>query len=133
MPSLHESLYDTLIGACDKGSLTAPQVKEVFKSALALVRLTRKIAPGPDELVQTWDRSSWENLTKQLASSESLKTATGLQTLCKQLIQVLDRPLTKTDYANGATKRKADESDHEVDAATKKAKRKKGKKNKALS
>lgn len=140
MPLLREAIGSALVEACEQGSLTAPQVKEVLKSALALVRLTRKLAPTLDVMVQIWDRSSWEKISKQFASSESLKTATGLQNLCKQLLQVLDRPLAKADKSSGdkakssATKRKADDSDHEeADAATKKTKRKKVKKSKTSS
>ncbi|KAK7689133.1 hypothetical protein QCA50_007824 [Cerrena zonata] len=136
IPSLRGSINDALTEACSKGFLTPPQVKEVLKSALATVRQTRKLLSAPEDMAKVWDRSSWEDLSKQFASSESLKAASGLPNLCKQLIQALDRPVTHSDDKglSSATKRKADDSDHdEADAATKKTRRKKVKKNKASS
>src|ERR1700733_3938230 len=55
MPRLNAALADFLTEACDeKLTLTAPQMKELFKLGLAAVRQTQRVVSSQDTLRATW-------------------------------------------------------------------------------
>ncbi|CAL1703687.1 unnamed protein product [Somion occarium] len=137
MPSLRDAILAAVSKACTEASLTAAHVKEILKLAISAVRQSKRIVSSPEELATLWDPSSWEELSKNLATSDSLKAAAGLQNLCKQVIRAVNQSSTKDSTSSnkpssGATKRKADDGEQgDEEVVTKKAKRKKVNKNKS--
>ncbi|KII88994.1 hypothetical protein PLICRDRAFT_108863 [Plicaturopsis crispa FD-325 SS-3] len=142
MSALRQALHKFLSGACDsKATLTAPQVKELLKFALAAVRQTKRLVASPEELPAIWNPSSWDALRRTLAAHDRFKASTSVQTLCQQIVQALDTSAAakpkkeKADTGKQSSKpapagkRKA--GDVSGDEATKKTKRKKVHKEKA--
>ncbi|KAH9929645.1 DNA polymerase phi-domain-containing protein [Amylocystis lapponica] len=139
MPKLRAALHDVISGACDGSlALTPAQTKELFKLGLAAIRQTRRIAPT--KLSVTWDPPTWTAMTSKLAESDRLKSATNLQTMCKQMAQTAGQVIpekdatsrSKSDNDAVTAKRKVDALDDEGEAALPtKTKRKKVKKNKS--
>ena len=133
MPRLNAALADFLTEACDeKLTLTAPQMKELFKLGLAAVRQTQRVVSSQDTLRTTWRPSMWDILHKKVASSERFKTSTALP-MCLQMVK-LSQGTTTSKIAKGGTgvesataaKRKADTNANDEGATTtRKAKRKK--------
>ncbi|ESK96903.1 dna-directed dna polymerase [Moniliophthora roreri MCA 2997] len=81
-------------GGDGKTSLTASQMREIFKSAVLAHRQTRRLHAVDAE--QIWDPSSWGALSERLAESGRYK---GTLQMCKQL--------ARTDGTDGAgSKRK---------------------------
>ena len=116
--ALRTSMLDTAYSACEENEkLTAPQIKELLKLALAGVRHTKRIAPSDEAVKRTWDAAAWEDLAGKLAESERFKTSTGLQTTSRQITQLIN----KEDGGAGAKakgkKRKVDALEVDGDAS----------------
>ncbi|KAH9842530.1 DNA polymerase phi-domain-containing protein [Rhodofomes roseus] len=138
LPKLRTALIDVISQACDESeaSLTAAQIKELFKLALLAVRHMRRTNASAEELLVVWDPQSWNDLSTKLAANPRLMSSTALQTSCKEIIRAVgesaksgsDRPTKKgrTDSSATASKRKAAEL--EDAPAPQKAKPKKAKK-----
>ena len=107
MPALRQSVQKAILDACAEETLTAAHVKEILKWTLSAVRQTKRIVESPSEVQSVWEPSSWDSLSQTLAESEHLKSSTGLQTLCRQIIQVANQDTNNKSKAS--TKRKADE------------------------
>lgn len=122
--------------ACEESTLTAAQLKDVFKLVLSAVRRTKRTC-SPTELSSLWDPASWDTLCDKLIASERFQASTGLHASCRQVVQltstadgqepkrskvqkpVVDSPVIKT-------KRKAEKGARSGEASDK-AKRKKAK------
>jgi DNA polymerase phi len=136
MARLNATLANFLTEACDeKLTLTAAQMKELFKLGLAAVRQTQRVVSSQDTLRTTWRPSMWDTLHKKVASSERFKTSTALP-MCLQMVKLSQGTTTpkKSKIAKGQTgvestitaKRKADTNGDDKDVTTtRKAKRKK--------
>ncbi|KAF9009405.1 DNA polymerase phi-domain-containing protein [Cyathus striatus] len=130
MPSLQETILKVLHSACgDESTLSAQQVKDLFKFVLLAVRQTQR-ALSPTESTNVWNITSWEGLSNALSESSHLKAATSLQKMCSQVIRLLKSSSnqTNTDDRNskGNKKRKATETEAgDASAEVKKTKRKK--------
>ena len=131
MESLCRSSLSALDGACNDGFMSSAHLKEVLKVAQSAVRQTKR-SFTTKEVSDIWQPSNWEEASKKLASSETLKSAAGLQTMCKQIAQIVGQESKQSKKKNADGKRKADEADEKQDDATeeKRPKRKKVKKGK---
>ena len=78
--------------ACDAsdGSLTAAQLKDILKLAILAIRQSRKIC-GDQESAAVWDASLWNGLSTKFASSSRLKSSTGLQSSCKEIVRLIEQ------------------------------------------
>ncbi|KAF9815443.1 hypothetical protein IEO21_04614 [Rhodonia placenta] len=129
IPTLRRTLQDVISGACDASSAyQTPQVKDLFKLALAAIRLSKRVAP--EELSKMWESSTWSALAAKLANSDRFRSAQGLQSTCKQITNLTANDIKAVD--NTPAKRKANVLGEEEDqvATLKTAKRKKVKKSK---
>ncbi|PSS32180.1 hypothetical protein PHLCEN_2v2053 [Hermanssonia centrifuga] len=126
MPGLRNAVQESVRDACSEESLTAAQVKELLKLALSAIRQTKRVA-SQEQLHTIWEPSSWETLSSALASADRFKSSTALQTMCKQISQLVTEG--KLSKAKAPGKRKVDslEGEEEVAASPKKVKRKKTK------
>lgn len=126
MESLCRSSLSALDGACNDGFMSSAHLKEVLKVAQSAVRQTKR-SFTTKEVSDIWQPSNWEEASKKLASSETLKSAAGLQTMCKQIAQIVGQESKQSKKKNADGKRKADEADEKQDDATeeKRPKRKK--------
>lgn len=106
MKGLKQAIQSSVRDACDDDRLTAAQVKELLKIALAGIRYTKRVAPESAKVQSTWDAPAWEALSEALAKSERLKNSVGLQTMCKQIVQLVNQDASKS--VKGAAKRKVD-------------------------
>jgi DNA polymerase phi len=125
MPLLRQLLLDLAQESCsEKGNLTAVQMKELFKLGLLGVRQTKRVSPLSTQ--QIWEPKSWRSLHQHLKTSR-LKASPALQKMCEQIARMSEdipsgKPLSKNTISS---KRKA-EKVHDDDATeSKKAKRKK--------
>lgn len=87
MKALRHAIQKSVHGACENGTLTAAQVKEVLKLAQVAVRQSKRVL-SPEELQEAWDPSSWESLSQMLASSDKMKSSSGLQSMCSQVAKL---------------------------------------------
>ncbi|THG98713.1 hypothetical protein EW026_g3515 [Hermanssonia centrifuga] len=126
MPGLRNAVQESIRVACSEESLTATQVKELLKLALSAIRQTKRVA-SQEQLRTIWEPSSWETLSSTLASADRFKSSTALQTMCKQISQLVTEE--KLSKAKASGKRKVDslEGEEEVATSPKKVKRKKTK------
>jgi len=108
-------------------SLTATQLKDIFKFGLQAIRQTKRAVADTSASSTIWDPESWQDLAITLAASERFKTSTSLQVMCRQMSNAFQEAGTKKNSSTSAasSKRKVDD---EEDAPAKKAKRKKVKK-----
>ncbi|OBZ75369.1 DNA polymerase V, partial [Grifola frondosa] len=140
MPVLRQAVYDVVSKECDSEPTLIPaQVKEVLKLGLVAVRQTKRVSSAGKEVATIWEPSSWETLATKLAGSERFKTSTGLQAMCKQIMNMVREapaansktsgPQEGAKTKNVAAKRKVDTLDEE-DGVTepKKPKHKKARK-----
>ncbi|GJE98126.1 DNA polymerase phi-domain-containing protein [Phanerochaete sordida] len=110
--ALRTAMIAAVRDACAEEKLTAPQVKELLKLALAGVRHTKRIAPDAATVKATWDAAAWEDLAGKLAEAERFKASTGLQATCRQIAQLINKE--EGAGAKGKSKkRKADAIDVE--------------------
>ena len=128
MPLLSKSIEDVIATACEDGSLTPAQAKEVLKLAQSAARQTKRVASTTEDVSTIWKPSRWQALSDKLAKSDPLKASTGLQNICKQLAQ-LAASGTAAKNAQESSKRKIETAGDE-DITAKPAKRKKVKKTK---
>lgn len=128
MPLLSKNIEDVITTACEDGSLTPAQAKEVLKLAQSAARQTKRVASTPEEVSTIWKPSRWQALSDKLAKSDPLKASTGLQNICNQLAQ-LAASGTATKSGQESSKRKMETAGNE-DAIAKPAKRKKVRKTK---
>ncbi|KAJ8078693.1 DNA-directed DNA polymerase [Marasmius tenuissimus] len=111
IPQMQTTLFNCISNACDgKLTMTAPQVRELFKVALSASRQTQRTLPqDADKLLSG---VQWGELSERLAASSRFK---GTTQMCKQLV--------RRDKSE-ATAAKRKKSSHGT-ADGKKAKRKK--------
>ncbi len=126
METLSHSALAAIDDACDKEFLSAAQLKEILKIAQSAVHQTKR-AFALKEVSEIWQPFKWEEASKKLEISDTLKSAVGLQTICKQIAQIAGQEPKKN---SGAGKRKAGEAVEKggVEKEGKKPKRKKVKK-----
>ncbi|KAF5386843.1 hypothetical protein D9615_001886 [Tricholomella constricta] len=137
MTLLRKTLLEVATDACDeKNTLTAAQLKEVFKLALVATRQTQRVDRASASKV--WQPDSWHSLAGRLGASNRFKNSPGLKKMCEQIVRLLksadtSKLPTKADASPVATKRKADDIVETEDGATvtKKTKRKKVKTDKS--
>ncbi|KAH8108174.1 DNA polymerase phi-domain-containing protein [Cristinia sonorae] len=131
MPLLSKSIEDVVSAACEDGSLTAAQAKEVLKLAQSATRQTKRVATTAQDTSTIWKPSRWQSLAQKLATSDTLKSSTGLQNICKQIAQLAESATTNTlgKATQESSKRKVN-ADTEEDGGAKAAKRKKAKRTK---
>lgn len=104
---LRAAMLEAVRSACaEKERLTAPQVKELLKLALAGVRHTKRIAPSAAAVEATWDPAAWDALAGTLADADRFKASTGLQTTSRQIAQLISK-----DERGGAAKGKKRKAD----------------------
>ena len=127
-------MQDSIRSACEDEKLTAAQVKDLLKLALAGVRHTKRVTTDDTDVVRaTWDPASWDELGATLASAERFKASTGLQALCKQISNLANKEPSESAKNK---KRKVDSvegEEAEPTEVTKKPKRKKQKASKTSS
>ncbi|EIN07831.1 hypothetical protein PUNSTDRAFT_70289 [Punctularia strigosozonata HHB-11173 SS5] len=83
-----EALHGALIEACDEATtLSAPQMKELLKLALAAVRHTKNSAST--DVALAWSSDSWTTLHSRLIATERFKASKALHSLSKQIVQVI--------------------------------------------
>ncbi|KAI0648248.1 DNA polymerase phi-domain-containing protein [Trametes meyenii] len=134
MPKLRQAILDALFNACSgESTLTPAHAKEILRLALTAVRQTKRFASETDKASSVWEPPKWSDLSSKLASSDRFKSAVGLQSMCKQIVQLLQDSNTKASGKDKAVaKRKADEAVVDEGAASgKKAKHKKARKEKS--
>ncbi|KAG5647160.1 hypothetical protein DXG03_001115 [Asterophora parasitica] len=133
LTALRKTLLGVASDSCDeKNSLTAAQLKEVFKLALVGTRQTQRV--DRDSAAAVWLPDSWQSLAGRLGVSDRFKSSPGLKKMSEQIVRLL-KPAAKAPLkadapaATAKSKRKADDIVETEDgaAATKKAKRKKAK------
>ncbi|THH32974.1 hypothetical protein EUX98_g1203 [Antrodiella citrinella] len=127
MPSLSTSIEEILTTACEDGSLTAPQAREVLRLAQSAARHTKRVASTIEEVSSVWQPTRWQGLARKLSSSDSLKSSTGLQNMCKQVAQLGEAGTATDKKTQESSKRKIDVSEDDI-VASKPTKRKKTKK-----
>ncbi|KAJ6630633.1 DNA polymerase phi-domain-containing protein [Mycena sp. CBHHK59/15] len=93
--TLHKVLIQFLTEACeDKITLTAPQMKDLFKLASLGVRQTLWITSSQD--TQTiWDPEAWKVVGQKLEISERFKGSVALHKTCQKLVSSQMQPATK--------------------------------------
>ena len=122
--------------ACQESTLTAAQLKDVFKLVLSAVRRTKRTC-SPAELSSLWDPASWDTICDTLIASERFQASAGLHASCRQIVHLTsatDGQAPKRSKAQKSvvsspvikTKRKAEEGARSAEASDK-AKRKKAK------
>lgn len=126
METLCRTSLAAVENACGSGFLSAAQLKEMLKFVQSAVRQTKRVFTVK-EVTEIWQPSKWDEVCKKLASSDTFKSAVGLQSICKQIVQIAGRELKGE---SGAGKRKADKvvEKQDDDEDAKKPKRKKVKK-----
>jgi DNA polymerase phi len=130
MPLLNKALLGIVTDCCaDKTSLTAVQLKEVFKLALLAVRQTKRISPTSTQSI--WQPQSWTALQQALKVSR-FKTSPALQKMCEHIIrtsEVAGGDSSSKSSKSVTSKRKVEEvgTDEVASPVTKKSKRKKSK------
>ncbi|KAJ2917228.1 hypothetical protein MD484_g3188, partial [Candolleomyces efflorescens] len=117
MPSLREALVDLANKACsDQSKLTAPQLKELLKLALASARQTKRLAP--DTVSDVWQPDAWSTLKQNLAQSSRFSSSTGLHKMCNQMVQLTSQSQGKGENKKSPAKRKR-KADTEPEAKNK--------------
>jgi len=94
MPQLREAILDVASKACEgeTATLSPAHLKEVLKLATSAVRQTKRVSTSPADVATIWNPSDWESLSTKLAASDTFKSVTGLQNLCKQVAQLAGAP-----------------------------------------
>lgn len=125
-------MQECIRNACEDEKLTAAQVKELLKLALAGVRHTKRVSSeNIDTIRSTWDPASWDKLATTLASAERFKASTGLQTMCKQVSQLASKEASEGVKSKKRKVESVDTEEAEPVEVTKKPKRRKQKASKS--
>lgn len=138
MTTLPQRLQEVITTASRETTFSAAQLKDLFKLVLLAVRQTKRYTSDkPEDLLKAWKAASWNDVLAALTTNDRFKTSTGLQSMCKQVLQLIQAQSgdgtikSKKDGDNNKTKtgkRKADDAVDESPVANgKKAKRKKSK------
>lgn len=138
MTVLSQQLQEVIMTASRETTHSAAQMKDLFKLALLAVRQTKRYTSDkPEDLAKVWKSASWNDVLTSLTANDRFKTSTGLQSMCKQVLQLIQAQSgdgkieTKKDGDSSKTKigkRKADDAVDESPVVNgKKAKRKKSK------
>ena len=123
MISLRGSLVELLSKAFnDTIIFTTPQMKEFFKLGLLAIRQTKKVTSTPEKLPTIWQPATWDTLCVQLATSRFTASA-ALETMCKKMSSEISVTPTKSNTAEAAPKRKAEEAMAPTETKRKKAKK----------
>ncbi|KAG2041767.1 DNA polymerase phi-domain-containing protein [Suillus americanus] len=119
---LHTSVLHFIDSACDdQVSLSAAQIKDLFKLVMLGVRQTSKVDSNKQNV---WDSGAWRTLHGRLAASKRFGSSTALLKLCSQVESALQAQHGK-QHNSIAAKRKAEEV--EAEGVPSDAKRKKKK------
>lgn len=125
---LRTTIQECIRNACEDEKLTAAQVKELLKLALAGVRHTKRISSDNVDIVRsTWDPASWEELAATLSNTERFKASNSLQDLCKQISRVANKEDSEGAKSKKRKVESADVEETEPMEGSKKPKRKKQK------
>lgn len=110
MSSLGKSLLELATSACDeKVTLSAPQLKEVFKLGLVAVRQTQRVSPS--SIGEIWPIDAWRAVSKRLGTCH-FKASPQLRTMCDQIVRAVETAggLIPTEKTGKTAKRKAPDS-----------------------
>lgn len=112
LPKLNVLLVTVIESNCDdKASLSAAQLKSLFKIALTAIRRAQR-----RDMIDAWDTSAWVALRTKLGC----KSSPALLKMCDQIIHV-----GKRDTKESKTKRKLESANAEDDSTGPSAKKKK--------
>jgi hypothetical protein len=133
-------VYDELSAACDEEAraLSGAQIKDLFKVALSMVRLTKqlgsKLHPNSKPTKGVWNVEAVRKLGEKFNKSSRFQASGAVQALCKQLLALVESTPSEGDVSkNGGDKgdeRKKRKVDDTAEVGEKKKNRKKSKKDK---
>ncbi|TIB82805.1 hypothetical protein E3Q22_00072 [Wallemia mellicola] len=91
IPKIRQGVYSFVVTSCEsKDKTNASKLKEVFKCALALIRIQKKITDGPVE--EDWDVTTLQSIITTLGSIDKFK---GVQSLAQQLNALVSQSQSK--------------------------------------
>jgi len=119
LQKLNELLVTVIESACDdKASLSAAQLKPLFKLAMTAIRQSQRRG-----IVNAWGTSAWIPLRTKLEASARFKSSVALLKMCDQITQA--QTSGKRDAKESKSKRKIDTVNTEQTSPGPSAKRKK--------
>ncbi|KAK0210612.1 DNA polymerase phi-domain-containing protein [Desarmillaria ectypa] len=121
MTTLRQALHELINSACDgKASVSAAQMKDLFKLVLLSIRQTSRLSSSPD-IEAIWASPSWAKLSEKLSTSAGFKLSTSIHGMCNEVVkQTRKAKLTGEKEESVGSKRKR----NGVDATTKRKKKK---------
>lgn len=90
----------------DKGSLSAAQLKSLFKLAMTAIRQSQR-----RDIANAWNTSAWIPLRTKLEASARFKSSLALLKMCDQITQT--QTSGKRDAKESKSKRKMDTANTE--------------------
>ncbi|KAG0705011.1 DNA polymerase phi-domain-containing protein [Suillus ampliporus] len=123
IPKLHTSTLQFINSACDdQVSLSAAQIKDLFKLVMLGIRQASKVDSSNQNV---WDSGAWRTLHGRLAASKRFGSSIAVLKLCSQVESALQAQNGR-QYNSIAPKRKAEEVEVEGVSSDTKRKKKKG-------
>lgn len=123
LPKLNELLVTIIGSTCDdtcddKASLSAAQLKPLFKIALTAIRQAQR-----RDMANAWDTSAWITLRSKLEASARYQSSPALLKMCDQITHA--PTLGKRNAKESKSKRKIEGTNAEQDSAGPTAKKRK--------